>query len=195
MKTPFLAAVIFCASSSLLNAEDARIGGPIADFTLLDTNAKPVKVSAGNDRPTVVIFFSTRCPMSNAFNYRRNVLYHDFGDRVKFVMVDANANESLEEVRGYARAVEFDFPVYKDANNVLADQLGARVTTDTFVIDAAGILRYHGYMEDSPSPLWAKIRGLRLAIEAVLDGRPVATPQNKALGCSIIRTGAVLTTP
>lgn len=194
MRILFFAAIATYVAG-MLNAEDVHIGSRMGDFTLLDMNDQRVQFVVRSDRPTVVIFFSTRCPMSNAFNFRRNALYHDFADRVKFVVVDANANEPMEEVRGYARAVEFDYPVYKDVNNVVADRLGARVTTDTFLIDASGAVRYHGYMEDSPSPLWAKVRGLRLAIEAVLDGRPVAMPENKALGCSILRSSLILSTP
>ena len=186
---------LLVAVLGITHAEDIRIGSPVPDFTVVDMSGRNVSVSAKSDRPTVVIFFSTRCPMSNAFNYRRNTLYHDFANKVRFVILDANANEPLEEIRGYARSAEFDFPVYQDARNVVADQLGARITTDTFVIDASGILRYHGYLEDSPSPLWAKIKGLRLAVDAVLQGRPVAVPENKALGCSIIRNRAVSSLP
>jgi hypothetical protein len=134
------------------------------------------------------MFFSTRCPISSAFNYRRNQLYLDFRDRVNFIAIDSNANEPLVEVRDYARAVEFDFPVYRDANNVVADRLGAQVTTDTFVMDSTGTIRYHGFIEDSPNPTRAKTRGLWLAIESVLNSREVAAPETKPLGCSIRRT-------
>jgi len=191
MKTALLTALLATASGAL-SAQPSRIGMALAGFTLLNVNGNSVRFLARSDRPTVVIFFSTRCPMSNAFNYRRNVLYHDFADRVHFVIVDSNANEPLEEVRNYARSVGFDFPVYRDIKNALADQLGALMTTDTYVLDAGGVVRYHGYMEDSPHPDRAKIKGLRLAMEAVLAGRPVAMPENKAYGCTIVRASALM---
>jgi hypothetical protein len=136
---------------------------------------------------TVVIFFSTRCPMSNAFNYRRNLLYHDYGDRVRFIVVDSNVNESLDEVRTYARETGFDFPVYQDIDNQLADQLGARSTTETFVLDSAAVTRYHGYIEDAPNPARTTKQGLRLALNAVLAGESVATPETRSVGCAIRR--------
>jgi hypothetical protein len=40
-------------------------------------------------------------------------------------MVNSNFNESPEEVREHARSVGFDFPVYKDVNNVVVDLFGA----------------------------------------------------------------------
>ena len=160
---------------------------PVSDFLLSDMDGHPVHYSALKGKTTVVLFFSTRCPMSNAFNYRRNALYLDFKERVTFLMVDSNANESLTEVRDYARGVEFDCPVYQDANHSAADRLGAQVTTDTFVLDSSGAIRYHGYLEDSPNPTRVKNRGLRLAIEEVLAGKAVSIPETRALGCTIRR--------
>jgi hypothetical protein len=93
----------------------------------------------------------------------------------------------MDEVREYARTAEFDFAVYKDIGNVMADRFGAQLTTDTFVIDTSRVLRYHGYLEDSPNETRAKTQGLRRAIEAVLEGRPVAMPEGKAMGCGIRR--------
>jgi len=159
----------------------------VGDFSLIGMDGRTVNYSGLKGNVTVLIFFSTRCPMSNAFNYRRNKLYNDFKDRAKFIVINSNSNESMQEVRDYARAVEFDFPVYKDSDNVVADRFGVRVTTDTFVLDSFGTIRYHGYLEDSPNPTRAKNQALRLAIEAVLEGKPVAAPETRALGCSIRR--------
>ena len=164
-----------------------HLGAPVSDFTLRDMSGRSVNYSALKGSVTVVIFFSTRCPMSNAFNYRRNTLVKDFTGRVKFIVVDSNSNESLDEEREYAGSVEFDFPVYKDENNIVADRFGAQVTTDTFVMDSAGVVRYHGYIEESPNPTRAKNPALRLAIEAVLESKPVAMAETHALGCSIRR--------
>lgn len=164
-----------------------RLGAPVTGFTVTDMNGRAFNYSSLSGKVTVVIFFSTRCPMSNAFNYRRNKLYIDFATQVNFIVVDPNANESIDEVREYARTAEFDYPVYKDIGNVAADRFGAQITTDTFVIDASGVIRYHGYLEDSPNESRAKTQGLRRAIEAVLDGRPVEMPEAKATGCSIRR--------
>jgi hypothetical protein len=93
----------------------------------------------------------------------------------------------MDEVREYARTAEFDFAVYKDIGNVMADRFGAQLTTDTFVIDTSRVLPYHGYLEDSPNETRAKTQGLRRAIEAVLEGRLVAMPEGKAMGCGIRR--------
>jgi len=187
MMKPFFAALVLASLAGAGHSQEFRLGAPISDFTLHDMQNRPVHYSGFKGQVTVLIFFSTRCPISNAFNYRRNQLYKDFSDRVKFLIADPNMNESLEEIRNYARSVEFDFPVYRDVDNVVADQFGAQNTTDAFVVDSDRVVRYHGYLEDSPNPTRAKYQGLRLAIEAVLAGKPVPMPVTRALGCSIRR--------
>lgn len=187
IRTGCLAFMFVFAPSAAVWAQDFHLGAPISNFTVRDTKGNALNYSALKGSVTVVLFFSTRCPISNAFNYRRNVLYADFRGRATFVAVDSNANESLEEIRGYAREVGFDFPVYKDIDGTVADRFGAMATTDTFVMDSSGVMQYHGYVEDSPNPTRATNPALRLAIEAVLGHKPVAVAQTKAIGCAIRR--------
>ncbi|HEV2687905.1 MAG TPA: hypothetical protein VGV35_05100, partial [Bryobacteraceae bacterium] len=77
--------------------------------------------------------------------------------------------------------------VYKDGNNVLADRFGAEVTPESYVIDSNGVIRYHGSIDDSQNEARIRTRGLRLALDAVLAGKPVEITQTKAFGCSIKR--------
>ena len=79
-----------------------------------------------------------------------NAVYNDYTPKnVKFLFVNANRSEPASEVREHAKSVGFTFPVYKDANNVLADRFDAQVTPESYVIDSAGIIRYHGSIDDS----------------------------------------------
>ncbi len=180
-------AVLLATMSPLMRSEEIHPGGPISSFAVLDMGAKLQSFHPAEGDVTVVIFFSTRCPMSNAFNYRRNLLYREYGNRANFVVIDSNVNESEDEVRDYAKHVGFDFPVYRDVDNKVADQFGARNTTETFVLDGTGVVRYRGYIEDAPNPERTTKQGLRLAIKAVLAGQPVTTPETRGIGCAIRR--------
>jgi len=106
---------------------------------------------------------------------------------VKFEFLNANQNESQGEVEDLARRVGFPFPVMKDANNVMADRLGAEYTPEAFVIDREGVVRYHGRIDDAQNPARVRQNSLRLAIDAVLAGRDVPAPEAKAFGCTIKR--------
>jgi peroxiredoxin len=173
------------AAVGLLTAQDFHVGSPVAEFSLRDLDGRSVAYSELKGSVTVVAFISTQCPVSNAYNDRMNALYKEFSSRVKFVFVNSNANESADEVRRHARDAGFEFPVYKDVNNVVANRFGAQATPETFVMDGDGVIRYHGYVEDAQNPARVKNPGLKLAIQAVLDGKAVATPETKAFGCTI----------
>jgi peroxiredoxin len=188
VKVALLTAVVLVLIIQAACAQQFHIGAPVSDFTLHDMNSRSLNYKAFRGKVTVVMFFSTRCPISNAFNFRRNTIYRDFRKRVRFIVVDSNSNESLEEVRAYAKEVGFDFPVYMDVNNQASDRFGVLATTDTFVMDSSGVMRYHGYIEDALNPQRTTKQGLRLAIEAVLEGKPVEMAESRARGCAIRRS-------
>jgi peroxiredoxin len=169
-------------------AQAAQVGTPVAAFSLKDVRGNRSSYSPHHGRITVVVFISTRCPMSNAFNARINDLYTEFSGRgVRFLVVNSNADESLDEVRRHAERMEYDFPVYKDENNVVADLLGAVATPDSVVLDESGILRYHGIIEDGANPQRTTKRPLRSAVEALMQHRPVTEPLTHGRGCAIRR--------
>jgi peroxiredoxin len=180
--TPILAVSMPVDVSQQLHAGDR-----ITDFSLKAMDGRTVTYSSLAGRIVVVTFISTRCPISNAFNYRMNELYREFAGRVTFLFVNSNANEPADEVRDHAKAAGYDFPVYKDVESSVANLFGAEATPDTFVVDSTGIIRYHGYIEDAPNPARAKNRALRTAIEATLEGKPVLNPETRAFGCAIKR--------
>lgn len=139
-------------------------------------------------RITVVTFLSAQCPVSNDYNERMEKVYLDYKDRgVEFVFLNANANEPPAQVAAHARQAGFSFPVYKDARNTAADLFGAQATPESYVIDRAGALRYHGSIDDARNPARVKIHGLRDALDAVLAGGTVKVPEIKAFGCTIKR--------
>jgi peroxiredoxin len=169
-----------------LFGQEFKLGSKVGDFTLHDLKGGAVPFSSLRGSTTVVVFVATKCPISNGYNERMNAVYRDYSPRgVKFVFVNANSNEPAAEVAEHAASHTLAFPVYKDDGNVVADLFGATVTPETFVMDAHGVLAYHGYIDDSLNAARIQNQGLRKALDAVLAGRAVAAPTTKAFGCTI----------
>jgi len=187
MKVFRLAAVALAVTCQPVFAQQFRPGASVSDFTVQDMNQHSFNYKSVKGNVTVVMFFprAVLFPMRSTFG--ENSLYKDFNKRVKFIVVDSNSNESIDEVRTYAKEVGFDFPVYMDVNNEVADRFGVMATTDTFVMDATGVMQYHGYIEDALNPSRTTKRALRLAIESLLDGKPVEMAETSARGCAIRR--------
>lgn len=175
------------AALSPLRSQQIQTGLPISGLELQNLRGHTQTLHLEGGRATAVLFFSTRCPLSSAFNHRRNVLYHDFHAHVRFLLVDPNANESLDEVRAYAKQSGFDIPVYRDPEGRVAALLAIRATTDSVVVDEIGTMRYRGNIENAPNPERATEHGLRAALEAVVTGQPVRVAETRSIGCAVRR--------
>ena len=174
--------------AGILSAQEFKLGSQVTGFSVQDLDGKPVAFSTLRGPITVVTFIATQCPVSNSYNQRMNAIYQDYSSQgVKFIFVNANRSEPASEVREHAKRVGFAFPVYKDADNVLADRFDAQVTPESYVIDSAGIIRYHGSIDDSQNESHIRTQRLRLALDAVLAAKTVDQAETKAFGCGIKR--------
>jgi thiol-disulfide isomerase/thioredoxin len=175
-------------SSAGLSAEEFHLGSRVGDLNLTDLKGAPVTFGPSPGGVTVVAFIATRCPYSNAYNERMNTIYKDYSSKgVRFLFINSNRTELASEVEQHARSAGFAFPVYKDIGNVVADQFGAQATPEMFVIDGAGTIQYHGYIDDSKDLARVTKQGLRPALDEVLAGRAVTVRETKAFGCTISR--------
>jgi len=182
-----LAALVLFAAVSY--AQTWSVGAKVPAFTYYELSGKSLSsADTGSEKATAVIFVSAKCPISNAYADRMSALYREYSAKgVRFLFLNANSNEDAAEVAQHIKEVSFPFAVYKDINNRVADSAGADLTPESYVIDAAGVLRYHGAIDDSTNEARVKRRGLRDALDAVLAGKPVATAEIKAFGCTIKR--------
>ena len=145
-------------------------------------------ISQLQGRVTVVTFISARCVVSNAYAARLQAIYKEYTPReVRFLFVNSNSNESAAEIAENARKNQFSFLVYQDSKSRAAALFGAQLTPESFVLDRDAVIRYRGAIDDSQNPARVKARSLRLALDAVLAGRPVEAPRTKAFGCTIKR--------
>jgi len=150
------------------------------------TDGRPEYVDVKEYRATLLLFLSTVCPVSNAYQDRIQALFKHFhGQPVRILLVNANDNESAAETERYAADVKFPVPFFKDWRNTVADRYGAMQTPEAVVIDSTGASRYQGAIDDARNPARVKIEAVKLAVEDLLAGRPVSVKPIRAFGCAI----------
>lgn len=182
----FLFSALVAASS--VYGQEFKVSSPVAGFSVTQLDGAPAHFDNVKGHVTLVMFISVQCPVSNAYDDRMNALYQDYVPKgVKFIVLNANRTELAAAVQEHAREHSFQFTVYKDENNVVADRFGATVTPETYLIDSAGVLRYHGSIDDAQNVSRVTTRRLRLALDAVLAGKEPPQAETKAFGCSIKR--------
>ncbi len=171
----------------------AKIGQPVPDFRLPRADNGRMESVYGDrkQKATVVMFIATRCPVSNAYNERMRAIAQEYMPKgVRFVGINSNVIEPVEEVAEHARQNGFPFPVLKDGGNKIADHFNAQFTPEIFVLDSKGVLRYHGRIDDSQNPANITSHDLRITLDALLAGKNPPRAETKAFGCTIKRVKA-----
>jgi peroxiredoxin len=172
-------------------AESPAIGAPAPAFSLTTIDGKPFSLAGAEkaDSLVVLVFISTQCPYSNAYNDRmRDMAAAYAGKGVQFVGINSNVAETVQDVADHARKHGHTFTIVKDPGNKVADLYDAKRTPEVFVVDKDGKLRYHGRIDDNSDDA-AKVSSpdLKNALDALLAGQPVVKAETKAFGCTIKR--------
>jgi peroxiredoxin len=178
--------------SAAAPAADLKVGAAAPDFTLpgaADGKMVALKDLLVKNKAVAVIFVATKCPVSNAYNDRMAALGREYAAKgIAVVGINSNKTEPAAEVAAHAKEHGFTFPVVKDPGNKVADAYGAQKTPEVFVLSPRGDLLYHGRIDESQDdPKNVKSPDLRNALDAILAGKSVATPETKAFGCTIKR--------
>ena len=184
-----VAIILLVGLIGLVFAEVLGPGAPVKDFTLKDYAGKDHALSAYKDKAAIVlIFVATRCPVSNAYNERMEALFKDYSSKnVAFLGINSNKEEDAQEVAKHAKENGLAFTILKDPDNVIADQFGATVTPEVFMLGKDLKVLYHGRIDDSQRPAHIKKQDLRKALDDLLAGKEITDADTKAFGCSIKR--------
>lgn len=188
------AALLVWAGIGCLPATAVAPPSPLARvdaFSLPTTEGDTVELFADPSlRYHVVCFLGTECPLARVYAPLLDEMARRYRDRgVRFLGINSNVQDSMGELRQYAREHDIGFPVAKDYDRSVAVQIGATRTPEVFVIDRGGRIRYSGRIDDRYEPgiarAEAKSHDLRRAIDQLLAGRRVEVPRTEAVGCLI----------
>jgi len=155
----------------------------------LDGKAVDLRAPAGG--ATALIFYSTECPISNAYSPTYNRVAAGFNaDKVRFLGVCVDPDLADADVAAHAKDFDLKFPVVRDRDGAAARALGAKVTPEAVVLDDRGRVRYLGRVDDqfagrqkpNANPATHELRD---ALTAVIEGRTVAVDRVPAVGCPI----------
>jgi peroxiredoxin len=101
--------------------------------------------------------------------------------------VVAYPDDAPDAMAAEVRRAGYVFPYLYDESQQVAKAYAAACTPDLFVFDAERRLVYRGQFDDSRPGNTVPVTGadLEAAVDAVLEGRPVAAEQKPSIGCSI----------
>lgn len=186
LKTLIAVLLLGIVFSNLILAGDLK---KAESFSLKDYNGKLHSLSDyKNSKAIVLIFVSTQCPVSNAYNERMAKLYSQYKNKnVKIIGINSNKAETAEEIKKHAAEKNLQFAILKDENNIVADKFAASSTPEAYVLNGNLEVVYHGRIDDNRKAEDVQTSDLSVAIDEILAGKEVSNPKTKAFGCSIKR--------
>jgi len=180
---------IFIVCASAKNSAEASNGDPekIENFTLNNYDGNKYSLSDFKDSKAIVlIFISTQCPVSNAYNTRMIELNKKFKEKgVTFIGINSNKEENTLSIKKHANEKGLDFLILKDEKNIIANKLNATVTPEAYILNSNFEILYHGRIDDSQNEVKVEVKDLANALTQILNGEKVSNQRTKSFGCSI----------
>lgn len=166
----------------------AGIGRQVGTLTGKGLNGKAFSVPVPGAKATVIALTSTTCPLCLKYGPTLASLEDQYAEKgVRFVFVNPSEIEPESDLRAQIGKLKLDGPYLHDTDHDWVRSLNAKTTTEVFVLDASGTLRYRGAVDDQYS-IGATLRAPRNrfladALNAVLAGKVPKVAATEAPGC------------
>ena len=161
------------------------------DFNLTDLNGRNRELRRAEGKAVVLFFTGNGCPIARQSISKLKTLRKRFGDDVAIWIVNAYAEDSLEDCRKECDEFKMrPLPYLRDTKQGVALALGVERTAEVVAIATRdGSVFYQGAIDDqfSEGAQRAKpqARFLETALAEFLAGQPISTSNTPAHGCRI----------
>ena len=177
-----------------------EIGDPMPSFTDLPTvDGRSLSSQELKESVVVLVSLANHCPWVRGMDHDLIKLVNQFrAQDVRIVGFSVSHREAdrLAAMRKHAEKVGYNFAYLYDESQALGRKLGATRTPEYFVFDHARKLVYMGLLYNSPARMIEDGRIHYLegpptrfyvqdAIQAALEGKPVAIAETRAHGCTV----------
>jgi len=178
-------------------------GAKAPDFNLPGIDGKNYTLASFKSAKVLaIVFICNHCPTAQAYEERIKKITSDYASKgVTLVAINPNnpnslrldelgwsdVGDSFEDMKIRAKDKAFNFVyLYDGETEAVSRQYGPISTPHIFIFDKDRILRYNGRIDDMENPKKTpNVQDARNAIDAVLAGKPIATPVTKVFGCSV----------
>jgi len=170
------------------------LGTSAPHFELTDVvSGKTVSPKTAANKALLVMFICKHCPYVKHIESELAKLGRDYsGKEIGIIAISSNdaekhTDDSPENLKKFAEAHAFAFPLCYDETQEVAKSYTAACTPDFFLFDKEHKLVYRGQLDESRPGNDKPVTGkdLRAAVDAVLSGAKVDHDQKPSAGCNI----------
>lgn len=183
-------------AARVLTQREARglgVGARLPDAIGLDLDGRTRGWREGSgERGTVLVLTSLTCPLCQKLAPEiARVEARARGVGFGVVHVALGGLDSADDLRAHVERLQLAGLVLRDERGALAELLDARTTTEVFVVDSRGTLRYRGAVNDQYGLGFAleapRQRYLDDALRALIRSEEPAITATTAPGCAVER--------
>ena len=175
----------------MLKPGEVGIGRMIDDVKFRTLDGKELSLGSFKDRKgLVIVMTSATCPVSKRYLPSVAKLAAELKDQgLGLLLVNALVSEKPEDIRSQLAAAGVTAPYVHDTDKKLSLALGARTTTEVFLLDPARTLVYRGALDDQYGINYnldaPRHPYLRDAVAALLRGEKPFVQATAAPGCEL----------
>ena len=176
---------------ALTESTMVKLGSVAPYFNLPDTLGKNVSIEDFDSELLIIVFTCNHCPYAKAVEDRLIKLGKEYKNSVDFVLISSNDSENYPEDSPKKMAERhtekgYPFPYLFDETQEVAKAYSAVCTPDIFLYNDDRKLEYRGRIDDNwQNPEQVEREELKMAIEAVLNGKAIDFEQKPSMGCNI----------
>ena len=197
IKTLLITCGLLAVTAGLSLAE-TEVGKTAPNFSLPDTNGKTHSLADLKGKYVVLEWYQPDCPFVRKHYRSGNMqaLQKEYTAKgVTWLSIDSSAPgeegnysaSKLNEISAQDSAART--ALLLDPSGEVGRLYGAKTTPDMYVIDPSGILVYKGAIDNKRSTDLADVKTatnyVKVALEAVMAGKTVATTATQPYGCSV----------
>jgi peroxiredoxin len=190
MRTLAMLTLIAAAGAATV-AAGVDVGDEAPTFTLPDVSGREVSLSDFKGRVVVLEWTNPDCPFVKR-HYSEDTMkkltsaYDD--SKVVWLTINSTNYMDREANAVFATKEGIDWPLLVDQSGLVGHAYGAQTTPHMFIIDREGIVVYDGAIDSDPrgdKKAADRTNYVANALDEVLAGSAVSTPETKPYGCSV----------
>ncbi|MGP1308606.1 MAG: thioredoxin family protein [Phycisphaerales bacterium] len=172
----------------------AKVGEMAPNFTLTDTDGVTHSLADMKGKVVVLEWFNPGCPFVVKHHSKFSTmadLSSEFAEKdVVWVAINSGSpgkqGHGLELNQQFKKDWGIEYPILIDESGDVGKMYGAKTTPHMYIIDKDGTLKYAGAIDNNPSATTlGDVNYVRQALNQVIAGETVTTPETKPYGCSV----------
>ena len=170
-----------------------KLGEKVPAFTLMDTQGQERSLADYAGKVVVLEWINPKCPyVRNCYDTKAMTQAYKkvkaLDKSIAWLAINSTSTTNANENDQWIEQFKLKYPILLDTDGKVGRLYDARKTPQMFVIDAEGVLRYNGAIDDNPlagKPVDDATNYVVNAVEQIVGGETVSPDYVKPYGCAV----------